>query len=62
MSGLRKGDLVVAINGTALDDASRGNDIFGSLGNASEARVTVLRAGRAHEITVNMAQLTGSPD
>jgi general secretion pathway protein C len=55
--GLRNGDLVLAINGTALDDPARGNDIFSSLGNSDQARVTVMRNGQQQDITLNMAQI-----
>jgi len=36
--GLRSGDLVIAINGTPLDDPARGDEIFRTIGSASEAR------------------------
>jgi general secretion pathway protein C len=55
--GLRRGDLVVAINGTALDEATGGNDIMSSLGNADQTRVTVLRGGKPYDITVNRAPI-----
>lgn len=55
--GLRAGDLVTAINGTPLDDPARGNEIFGTIASASEARVTVMRNGRQQELTLNMAQV-----
>jgi general secretion pathway protein C len=70
--GLRNGDLVLAVNGTALDDPARGNDIFSSLGNSDQAHVTVMRNGQQQDITLNMSQIanqaeqissgTGSPD
>jgi general secretion pathway protein C len=55
--GLRNGDLVLAINGTALDDPARGNEIFSSLGNSDQARVTVMRNGQQQDITLNMSQI-----
>jgi general secretion pathway protein C len=55
--GLRNGDLVIAINGTALDDPNRGNDIFSTLGNTDQARVTVMRNGQQQDITLNMSQI-----
>lgn len=55
--GLRAGDLVTAVNGTPLDDPARGNEIFGTIASASEARVTVMRNGRQQELTLNMAQV-----
>lgn len=55
--GLRPGDLVTAINGTPLDDPARGQEIFQTLGSASEARVTVMRNGRQQDLTLNMAQV-----
>lgn len=55
--GLRPGDLVTAINGTPLDDPGRGQEIFQTLGSASEARVTVMRNGRQQDLTLNLAQV-----
>jgi general secretion pathway protein C len=55
--GLRNGDLVLSVNGTALDDPTRGNDIFSTLGNSDQAHVTVMRNGQQQDITLNMAQI-----
>jgi general secretion pathway protein C len=60
--GLRNGDLVVAVNGTALDDPNRGNDIFASLGNSDQARVTVMRNGQQQDITLNMSQIANQAE
>ena len=60
--GLRNGDLVMAVNGTPLDDAGRGNDIFSSLGNADQARVTVMRNGQQQDITLNMSQIANQAE
>jgi general secretion pathway protein C len=55
--GLRPGDLITAINGTPLDDAARGQEIFQTLSSATEARVTVERNGRPEELSLNMTQI-----
>ena len=55
--GLRPGDLVTAINGTPLDDPSRGQEIFRTLGSSSEAHITVMRSGQQEDLTLNMAQV-----
>ncbi len=55
--GLRPGDLVTSINGTPLDDPSRGPEIFQTLSSATEARVTVVRGGRQQDLSLNMAQV-----
>lgn len=60
--GLRNGDLVLAVNGTALDDPTRGNDIFASLGNSDQARVTVMRNGQQQDITLNMSQIANQAE
>ena len=60
--GLRPGDLVVAINSTPLDDPARGDEIFRTLGSASEARVTVMRNGHQQDLTLNMSQLATEAD
>lgn len=66
--GLRPGDLVTAINGTPLDDPSRGMEIMQSINSASEVTVTVERNGQLAQVNINNAQLaaetaagTGAP-
>jgi general secretion pathway protein C len=60
--GLRPGDLVTGINGTPLDDPTRGQEIFRTLGSSSEAHVTVMRNGRQQDLTLNMTQLASEAD
>jgi general secretion pathway protein C len=60
--GLRPGDLVTEVNGTALDDPSRGEEIMSTLNSSAEARVTILRNGRQSEVLLNLAQLANDPE
>jgi general secretion pathway protein C len=60
--GLRPGDLVLAINGTPLDDPARGQEIFRTLGTSSEAHVTVMRNGRQQDVTLNVAQVAAQAE
>ncbi|MGA9368675.1 MAG: type II secretion system protein GspC [Steroidobacteraceae bacterium] len=53
--GLRPGDLVTAIDGTALDDPSRGEQILSTLGTSSEAHITVLRNGQQQDLTLDLS-------
>jgi general secretion pathway protein C len=53
--GLRPGDLVTAIDGTPLNDPSRGEEILRTLGSSSEAHVTILRNGRQQDLTLDLA-------
>jgi general secretion pathway protein C len=55
--GLRPGDLVMAINGTPLDDPARGQEVFRTLGSSSEAHITVMRSGQQQDLTLNIAQV-----
>jgi len=55
--GLRPGDLVTAINGTTLEDQTRGEEIFNSLSGAAEARVTVIRNGSPLELHLNLSEM-----
>lgn len=55
--GLVPGDLVLAINGTPLDDPQRGMEIFNTIGSAGQVNVTVERNGQTQELTLNMAQV-----
>ena len=54
--GLQAGDLVTAINGTALDDPGVGTNVFNTLATSPNARVTVLRDGKSQDVVVNVAQ------
>ena len=47
----------MAINGTPLDDPSRGQEIFRTLGSSSEAHITVMRSGQQQDLTLNIAQV-----
>jgi general secretion pathway protein C len=60
--GLRAGDQVTAINGTPLDDRDRSEQILHTLASASEARVTVIRAGQQQDLTLNLAQVAQEAD
>lgn len=55
--GLVPGDLVLAINGTPLDDPQRGMEIFNTIGSAGQVSVTVERNGQTQDLTLNMAQI-----
>ncbi|MFT3807369.1 type II secretion system protein GspC [Arenimonas sp.] len=55
--GLQPGDLVTAINGSALDDPNRGTEILNTLTSATTAQVTVERNGASQQLTLDMAQL-----
>jgi len=58
--GLRPGDLVTAVNGVALDDPSRGMEIFKTLGDASQVDVTVERGGQRQDLSLNIADLANA--
>ena len=55
--GLAPGDVVTDINGTVLDDASQGLQVFQALGEATQANVTVLRDGVPQVIVIDTSQL-----
>jgi general secretion pathway protein C len=55
--GLKAGDLVTAINGTALDDPQRGQEVFNTIQSSDHATVTIERGGQKQEITLNIAQV-----
>jgi general secretion pathway protein C len=55
--GLLPGDMVTAINGTPLDDASRGMEILQTMNTASSVTMTVERNGESIQVNVNNAQL-----
>jgi general secretion pathway protein C len=55
--GLLPGDLVTAVNGTPLDDPSRGMEILQTMNTASSVEMTVERNGTTIQVNVNNAQL-----
>jgi general secretion pathway protein C len=56
--GLQPGDLVTSVNGTPLDDPSRGMEIFNSLNSSAQVTVTVERNGQTQQLSLNTAQLS----
>jgi general secretion pathway protein C len=55
--GLQPGDVVTDINGTVLDDPSQGLQVFQSLGETTQANVTVLRDGVPQVIVIDTTQI-----
>ncbi len=55
--GLRPGDVVTEINGTAMTDPSRGLQVFESLGETTVASVTVIRNGQPQVLAIDTTQL-----
>ncbi|HEY8521195.1 MAG TPA: type II secretion system protein GspC [Gammaproteobacteria bacterium] len=55
--GLQPGDVVTDINGTVLNDASRGLEAFEALGESTMANVTVLRDGVPQVLVIDMSQI-----
>jgi len=51
--GLQPGDLVLAVNGTALDDPNRGLEILRGIGQGAAVTLTVDRGGQQQQITVD---------
>jgi general secretion pathway protein C len=60
--GLRPGDLVIAINGSALDDPQRSTEVFNSLGSVAEARITVVRNGSQQDLLLNLAEVANEAE
>jgi general secretion pathway protein C len=56
--GLVPGDLVLAINGTPLDDPQRGMEIFNTISTMDRVNLTIERNGQSQELTLNTAQIT----
>ena len=60
--GLRAGDLILAVNGTSLDDAGRAMEVLQTLSSSASATVTVSRNGQAQEVNLNLATLSTDTD
>ena len=55
--GLQPGDVVTDINGTAMTDPTRGLQVFESLGESTQANVTIVRNGVPEVLTIDTSQL-----
>lgn len=51
--GLQPGDLVMAVNGSALDDPNRGLEVLRGIGQGGPVTLTVERAGQQQQITID---------
>ncbi len=60
--GLHAGDLVLAINGTPLDDAARAMEVLQTLSSSASATLTVSRNGQPQEVNLNLANLNIDSD
>jgi general secretion pathway protein C len=60
--GLKSGDLIQAVNGTALDDAARAMEVLQTLSSSATATVTVARNGQPQEVNLNLANLNLEPE
>jgi general secretion pathway protein C len=60
--GLKAGDLIEAVNGTALDDAARAMEVLQTLSSSATATVTVARNGQSQEVNLNLANLNLETD
>jgi general secretion pathway protein C len=60
--GLKAGDLIEAVNGTALDDAARAMEVLQTLSSSATATVTVSRNGQPQEVNLNLANLNIESD
>src|SRR5476649_1703920 len=60
--GLKSGDLIEAVNGTALDDAARAMEVLQTLSSSATATVTVSRNGQTQEVNLNLANLNLDAD
>ncbi|MDH3401609.1 MAG: type II secretion system protein GspC [Chromatiales bacterium] len=60
--GLRPGDLVTEINGTALNDPASGMEVFQSIGEATSVTVTIERNGQPEVLVLDTAVLAGQDE
>ncbi|MFT3905697.1 MAG: type II secretion system protein GspC [Steroidobacteraceae bacterium] len=60
--GLRAGDLITAVNGTQLDDASRAAEILQTLSSADSATVTLTRNGASEDLTLNLSEVASAAE
>lgn len=56
-AGLQRGDLVVAVDGRSIRDASQLRNHIANIASGTNARITVLRQGQRRELTVKIGSL-----
>ncbi|MBH98080.1 MAG: type II secretion system protein GspC [Rhodospirillaceae bacterium] len=54
--GFQMGDVITEINGTAMTDPTRGLQVFESLGESTQANVTIIRNGATEILTIDIGQ------
>lgn len=54
--GLQPGDLVMAVNGAALEDPQRGIETLRGIAQGASVTLTIERNGQQHQLTVDTAQ------
>jgi general secretion pathway protein C len=55
--GLSPGDLIVAVNGSPVDDLSRSQELLNVIQGSSTATLTIEHLGRRKDVTLNVAQV-----
>ncbi|MGH8206574.1 MAG: type II secretion system protein GspC [Steroidobacteraceae bacterium] len=56
--GLIPGDLILAVNGSSLDDPARAMEVLQTLSSSGSATITVMRDGTPLEVNLNLANLS----
>jgi serine protease Do len=57
-AGLKQGDVIVAFNGSAVNDANELRNLVAATQPGTDATVTVLREGREQQIKITLGELT----
>jgi Do/DeqQ family serine protease len=57
-AGLKQGDIIVAFNGSAVNDTNEFRNLVAATQPGTDATVTVLREGREQQIKVTLGELT----
>jgi len=60
--GLKAGDLVTAVNGTALDDPNHANEVLQTLSSASSAIITISRNGVEEDLNLNLENVASEAE
>jgi Do/DeqQ family serine protease len=59
-AGLRRGDVITALNGEAINDTNTLRNRIARIGPGTEATLTILRDGREQQVSVTLGELTTS--
>jgi S1-C subfamily serine protease len=61
-AGLRRGDIITALNGTAVDDPNTFRNIIAGSAPGTEVTLTIKRDGREQQVRATLGEFAPQPE